>query len=149
MDRVRRSENEEENKMRKTTRVVMISIAAISMIASAGWTQSTAGFEAFQLVDCRGFPEILLAARQGDTVSIGAFLDAGVYVDAEDESSGMTALMEAADYGRIDVVRLLIQRGANPKARNRLGTTAQEIAQARGHAELARLIETAYLSIRK
>jgi len=56
----------------------------------------------------------LRAAADGDTARVRALLDHGVNVNHRDEV-GMTALQSAAMNGRTNTVRLLLQRGADPK----------------------------------
>jgi len=65
-------------------------------------------------------PEALWdAARAGDTASVVRILDAGVDVNATTRY-GATALIFAADKGGLEVVRLLVTRGADVNARDRL-----------------------------
>lgn len=52
------------------------------------------------------------AARQGDLAGVTELLDAGVSVDAATRY-GTTALFYAADRGYLDVVRFLVERGAD------------------------------------
>ena len=57
------------------------------------------------------------AARQfaaiGDVAGLRAWLDAGGDVNQTDPSTNQTLLMTAANEGREDAVRLLLDRGAN------------------------------------
>ena len=52
------------------------------------------------------------AARTGDRARVAALLDSGVNVNAQSRY-GVTALGFAADRGHLDVVRLLVERGAD------------------------------------
>ena len=54
---------------------------------------------------------------------VASFLDSGVTVDCSDDR-GRTPLMVACWAGRLEVVELLLQRGADVNARNSSGTTA-------------------------
>ena len=56
--------------------------------------------------------ELWAAARAGDTVRVTAALDTGADVNAKTRY-GATALTFAADRGHIEVVKLLISRGAD------------------------------------
>jgi ankyrin repeat protein len=51
--------------------------------------------------------------------------------------------MVAASWGRESVVRLLLERGANPALRNRNGKDARRLAQEAGHAAIADLLASA------
>src|SRR5687768_3158226 len=56
--------------------------------------------------------ELWAAAREGDVARVRKALDAGAPVDAGNRYQA-TALMFASDRGHADVVRLLIERGAD------------------------------------
>lgn len=85
------------------------------------------------------FRETLLhvVAIWGDTESAQALLDAGVEIDVPGEL-GCTALHEAARQGHVDVVRLLLAHGANPRIRSEFGDF-WEIAEQRDSLELQKL----------
>lgn len=59
----------------------------------------------------------------GRTADVADLLDNGGAVDCTD-SRGRTPLMVACWAGRLEVVQLLLQRGADVNARNLTGTTA-------------------------
>ena len=58
-------------------------------------------------------------------------------VNAREQRYGDTALMWAAVAGHVDVVRLLIEAGADVRAVDDEGVTALHLARAKGHAEVA------------
>jgi outer membrane protein assembly factor BamB len=58
------------------------------------------------------------AARVGDPARVRALLDRGVKADSEGRH-GLTALMLAAASGRLDLARLLVEKGASVNARER------------------------------
>ena len=66
------------------------------------------------------------AAYAGRTEMVQFLLDHGVPTDASPD--GMTALMHAAGQGHVDVVRLLIKRGADVNMADRMGVTALGVA---------------------
>ncbi len=61
--------------------------------------------------------ELFEAARRGDVEAVGRLLAAGVDVNAKSRY-GATALSFASDKGRTDVVRLLLERGADPNVKD-------------------------------
>jgi ankyrin repeat protein len=86
------------------------------------------------------------AARKGDAAGVTAALDAGVDVNTPFRY-GATALSYACDRGHLDVVRILLARGANPNVKDTFyGATplnwASSPAQTRKpeHAEVVRLL---------
>lgn len=86
--------------------------------------------------------EIFEAAREGDLKSLEALLDGGTDVDAEDEQ-GWTALSWAAGQGHADLVRLLLERGADPIHAGRDQRTPLMIARAAGRRDAAELLRAA------
>ena len=62
------------------------------------------------------------AAREGDVSLVERLLQEGVPVDCvdEDDTAGLSL---AAQYNRTDVIRLLLQKGADVNKRNRIGGT--------------------------
>lgn len=67
-------------------------------------------------------PPMCRAARQGDVVAIRKYLRDGASPDTADERGG-TALMYAAGKGHMDVVKLLVQAGADIHAQRDTGGT--------------------------
>ena len=72
-------------------------------------------------------PDLLDAARGGDTKQLAALLTKGANLEARDKE-GRTPLMLAAQYGRTAAVKLLLDRGAKPDARDAHGWSAYALA---------------------
>lgn len=85
--------------------------------------------------------ELFAAARSGDVDAVAAQLDAGVAVDAIDKY-GATALAMAAGEGHIEVLRLLLDRGADvDHAEDFYGARPLDLALFfRGELEAAKLL---------
>jgi uncharacterized protein len=64
-------------------------------------------------VSSTGSTPLMLAAGAGNAGAVERLLDAGVEIDAKERARGQTALMFAAAYNRVEVVKLLARRGAN------------------------------------
>ncbi|HYQ80471.1 MAG TPA: ankyrin repeat domain-containing protein, partial [Anaeromyxobacteraceae bacterium] len=58
-------------------------------------------------------------------------------------ANDLTLLMWAAGQGHLDTVRMLLSRGADPKARDDRGKTALAIAAEAGHAAEAEALRAA------
>ena len=83
---------------------------------------------------------LLLAAEAGDVSAAFDFLQAGSNAN-ESTSTGTTALMKAAHAGHAEVVKLLLQHGADAAAHDSTnGSTALILAAAQGHVECVMLL---------
>ena len=81
------------------------------------------------------------AAGTGTLDEIRKLLAAGANPNAPSfRGDGYTPLIEAAFRGRIAVVRLLIEKKADVKARSRAGWTALMSAAWEGHTEVVKLL---------
>jgi hypothetical protein len=72
-------------------------------------------------------PDLLMAARKGQTAQVRALLDKGAAADSKDKE-GRTALMLAAQHDHPDTVSLLLSKGAQADARDEEGFTAYGLA---------------------
>ncbi len=73
---------------------------------------------------------LIRAAQYGNVQEVKKILgEAGVNIETRDKKSGNTALMFAALGNWYDVVRLLLDKGANTEAMNKDGETALDIAE--------------------
>lgn len=70
------------------------------------------------------------ASSSADTAQamVRLLLEHSAYIDAG-SPNGTTPLMMAAQYGEIDVARLLLQEGADPSIKNQLGLAAADFAR--------------------
>jgi ankyrin repeat protein len=59
------------------------------------------------------------------------------------DAQGNTPLIEASRFGHDDVVRVLIERGANLNAKNKEGQTALMLAVKNGHDDVVRRLKEA------
>lgn len=65
------------------------------------------------------------AAMNGELKMIDFLLERSAYIDAASEN-GTTPMMMAARSGKLDAVRMLVERGADPSQRNNAGLTAAD-----------------------
>jgi ankyrin repeat protein len=80
------------------------------------------------------------AAGQGCAACLQELLNAGAQVNARLEND-LTLLMWAAGYGRDEVAKLLLERGADRSLRDNRGKTAADIARELHFASLAQLLQ--------
>lgn len=86
-----------------------------------------------------GWAPLHYAATNGHLAIMSLLLEHHAYIDAE-SPNGTTPLMMAAHYGSPESVKLLLEAGADPAIKNRLGLTAIDFAQRANRAEAAALI---------
>lgn len=84
--------------------------------------------------------EFFAAARKGDAAAVKALLDGGVNVNSKTHY-GATALSYACDKGHVEVVRLLIERGADVNVKDTFyGEVPLGWALSHGHAQVVKLL---------
>lgn len=109
------------------------------LAASAGW-----------LVYIYGLNEPLAsAAANGDTSRVRFLLTVGASPNSEGVDKMYTALTGASALGHTEIVKLLLQKGADPFLKDGEGESPLESAKRNGRADLVRLIEEAQQKKRK
>ncbi len=107
---------------------VMFFMAMILVCASAeagDRALSTGSLEARKALADLLCPEMFVFyAQKGNQDMVKLFLAAGMDVNARVKGSGNTALMQAANAGRLDTVKLLMENGADINMANEKGETA-------------------------
>lgn len=94
-------------------------VAKIRELASAGADLNAPG-------GVNGWTPLMHAVHTNQPGSVQVLLDRGAAVNQH--AGGTTALIMAAGYGYTDIVNLLLQHGADPRATARDGGTALEAA---------------------
>jgi ankyrin repeat protein len=137
-------------------RLLLARGAAVNARASIGWTPlalaATSGHAAVvrlllghgadpNRADVYGWTALMRAVEQNRPAAARALLGApAVNVNARDEHGG-TALHHAAALGSKEIAGMLLEHGADRRARDRDGRTPAMIAVAQGYAALARALE--------
>jgi len=80
------------------------------------------------------------AAYQGHTAILKLLLDLGLGDVNDADSLGLTPLHQAAERGRTQTCKLLLERGANTNAADNTGATALHQASEYGHVEVVQLL---------
>lgn len=86
-----------------------------------------------------GWTPLHYAATFGHTEIMALLLDNHAYIDASSPNES-TPLMMAALYGSASAVKLLLEAGADPSIKNRLGLTAIDFAHRDKRTEAAEII---------
>jgi ankyrin repeat protein len=87
------------------------------------------------------FTPVMAAAMRGDVEALKSLLDRGADVNVQGGDFGRTALLMATTTGRDDVVKLLLEKGANPSAKDQLGNTVLRWAKKQGDSSIVKLLE--------
>lgn len=67
------------------------------------------------------------AIVKGDIVTVKKFIEYGA--DVNESANGTTPLMLAARYNKVEILKLLLEKGANTNAKDERGYTALQYAQ--------------------
>ena len=82
------------------------------------------------------------AAASRNLAIVRALLEHGAPVNAR-QQKGWTALHAAAQHGDKPMVEVLLKHGANPNAKNDEGRTPDEVAEEKGHIDVAERLRAA------
>ena len=81
------------------------------------------------------------AIFKGDIVTVKKFIEYGANVN--EESNGMTPLMFAARYNKVDIVKYLLANGADKDLKDEKGYTAAKYAQLSNSQEVIAILKQA------
>ena len=84
--------------------------------------------------------DLFSVAQTGDVNKMSAVLSAGANANAKMIKNGMTILMTASQEGHPEVVKLLLEKGADVNAKSNTGATALICASQQGNPEVAKLL---------
>ena len=85
--------------------------------------------------------QLWIMAEVGNTDEVSRLLKQGADIHAKKmNKSGKTALHFASKKGHIEMVRLLIDKGADTNTRDKYGLTPLHLASMEGHTEIVRLL---------
>jgi ankyrin repeat protein len=83
-----------------------------------------------------GTPAILLAAEAGETEAVKAFIAHKATLDHPSKAQNLTAMAAASHAGHLEVVRMLVEAGANMEAVDNFGMTPLAHATVLGKADV-------------
>ena len=123
--------------------ILTLSIVAITMGSNLMANATTQPFSALSseliiIVDISSFCKAVI---QGDVSNVKRLIDLGE--DVNQKSLGMTAAMFAARYNKVEVLSLLIKKGADLTMKSDQGFTVKKYAEVSNAEEALVVIETA------
>ena len=84
--------------------------------------------------------DLIPAVRRGDIVRVRELLDSGEDPNTREHYTYRTALMIASEYGHTEIVRLLLDRGADINSQDNSGDTALIKKSAHGKGDMAEFL---------
>ncbi|NMH88536.1 ankyrin repeat domain-containing protein [Flavivirga algicola] len=87
-----------------------------------------------------------VSIAKGDLETVKKLIDRGA--DVNEMSNGMTPIMYAAKFNRTDILKLLIAKGANLKAKSAKKMTALKYAELHGATDAAAIIKDALAKVK-
>jgi len=109
--------------------IIYLSFALIALFSNvATATASEFSVSRFGLVTkYKNATPLAAAVAKGDVEAVKKFIEYGA--DVNEKSNGMTPLMLAARYNQVEIINLLLEKGANAKTINESGLTALKYAK--------------------
>jgi ankyrin repeat protein len=125
--------------MKKTIIYLGLALVAFSNVTVANTVDTASKFELVS--SAKTNTPLGLAICKGDVAAVKKFLEYGASVN--EISNGMTPLMIAARYNNVEIIKLLIEKGADVKVKDEKGITALKYAEASNAKEAAAAIRVA------
>lgn len=110
--------------MKKT--IVILGLALVGFTNVSFASTATSSVVKMEKTTFSGTP-LCVAIMKGDTETVKKFIEYGA--DVNEDSNGMTPLMVAARFNKVEIIALLISKGADVKAVNEKGFTALKYAE--------------------
>ncbi|GAA4108471.1 hypothetical protein GCM10022393_04600 [Aquimarina addita] len=122
----------------KKTIVIALMILFIAPVSFAMNKQTTMNTFTQELATKKLSP-FCMAIVKGDLETVKKFIELGS--DVNESSEGMTPLMYAARYNRLDIMRVLINEGAKINVKSGQGFTAMKYAKLSNASEAVALLK--------
>ncbi len=125
--------------MKKSILAIMM-VMSIVFVGSASETEMTANSHNYDLATFKAkVNPFCMAIVKGDLEVVKKMIELGS--DVNEKSEGMTPLMYAARYNRVDIIKVLVKKGANIKTKNSKGYNAMKFAKISNAKEAMALLE--------
>lgn len=112
--------------MKKTIIVLGLALVAFTDVAIAS-TVSTSTFTTSKEIVVYNNTPLCNAIVNGDIATVRKFVEYGS--DVNELSNGVTPLMLAARYNKVEILKYLLEKGADKKIKDEKGNTALKYAE--------------------
>ncbi|MDY8138789.1 ankyrin repeat domain-containing protein [Aquimarina sp. 2201CG5-10] len=124
--------------MKKTALAMIAMVMCISLFSVNAEAKVTSKSHNYDLT-VQKVNTFCMAIVKGDVVTVKKMIELGS--DVNEKSRGMTPLMYAARYNRVDIIKLLVKKGANIKAKDGQGYNAMKFAKLSNAKEAMALLK--------
>jgi len=124
--------------MRKIVLIITVAMALSVTILNATNRTSTS-IHSFEVITSSEVSTFCMAIVKGDIETVEKLLELGTNVN--EVSLGLTPAMYAAKYNKVDILKLLVKKGADLNRRSDSGFTAKRYAQLSNAKEVLKYIE--------
>ncbi len=118
--------------MKKSIVYLGVALLAFTNVSLASNPNSTTAAK-IEKTTYKGVTPLSTAISRGDVEAVKKFIQYGA--DVNQNSNGMSPLMIAARYNKVEIIKILLVNGADHKAKDEKGFTALK------HAELSKAID--------
>lgn len=125
--------------MKKSIIYLGLALVAFSNVTVANNVKATTNFELVSAYKTN--TPLGMAIAKGDFATVKKLIEYGASV--HEKSNGLTPLMIAARYNNVEIIKLLLEKGADVKAKDEKGITALKYAEASNSKEVIELLKTA------
>lgn len=91
-------------------------------------------------IDGDGMTALMHTAKRSHNKTAAYLLNNGAKVNVQNRKKGMTALMLASGWGNVELVKMLLDKGANPAIQSKFGVTAADSARERNHSAIVSML---------
>ena len=112
--------------MKKTIIILGLALVAFTDVAVASTVSTSTLTTSKEIVDYNNTP-LCNAIVNGDIATVKKFVEYGS--DVNELSNGVTPLMLAARYNKVEILKYLLEKGADKKIKDEKGNTALKYAE--------------------
>lgn len=127
--------------------IIISAIALCFSIVSVNATPLTTTAETYETLAFFKVNSFCVSIAKGDIDTVKTLITRGE--DVNQKSNGMTPVMYAAKFNRTEILKLLIEQGANLKAKSNKGYTALKFAKLHGASDAEVIIKEALAKNKK